>query len=395
MKRAMIIPAGAADEPVEVLDGRTPLEAAYTPNMDWISTSGRQGRVATIPEGLLPGSEVALLSLLGYDPSVDAAGYGPLEAVARGLSVRPDQLVFCCNFVTITDGMMEDYTAGHITQVEADRLITDLNEHIADERCHFYPCTSFRVLMVVSNTEDTNPRCTRPHDIPGMAIAPHVPRGPGSKWLQGIMERARQVLAGHEVNLVRGDLGENPATDIWLWGQGRPRRLQAFAKRFGLSASCVAATDLMRGLARTIGMDVRAIPQIAGDTCDAHTARGIEAVSAIDTHDLVVVHAETPDEAGHRGDAGAKVTALETIDEHILGPVLEKLRTYDQWKILVAPDHPTPVGQRVHTATPSPFCMAGHGIQTVLNRPFSEATAATSDLQVDPGHELMEFFVRL
>lgn len=394
MKRVMAIPAGAADEPLEGLNGQTPLAVAHTPNMDWISMNGRQGRVVTIPEGSPPGSEVGMLSLLGYDTAVEAVGYGPLEAVARGLSVRPDQLVFCCNFVTVTDGMMEDFTAGHISQAEADRLIADLNEYVADERCHFYSCGSYRALMVVSDVADMSPDCTPPHDIPGKPVGTHGPRGSGSKWAKEIMERARQVLAGHDVNLVRSDLGENPATDIWLWGQGRPRRLETFARRFGVSAVAVASTDLVRGLARSVGMDVRPVQQVTAGTADPYTARSVKSVSAIDTYDLVIVHIETPDEAGHRGDAGAKITALENIDEHILGPVLEKLRAHDDWKILVAPDHPTPIERRVHTATPSPFCMAGRRIQTVLNRPFSEATAATSDLQIDPGYELMEFFLK-
>ncbi len=394
MKRAIIIPSGAADEPLEGLDGRTPLVAALTPNMDWISMNGRQGRVATIPEGFPPGSEVGMFSLLGYDPAVDGVGYGTLEAVARGLSVRSDQLVFCCNFVTIIDGMMEDFTAGHISQAEADRLIADLNEYVADERCHFYSCISYRALMVVSDAGDMSPVCTPPHDIPGKPVGAHGPRGSGSKWVKAIMERARQMLAEHEVNFVRSDLGENPATDIWLWGQGRRRRLETFARRFGVSAVTIASTNLVCGLARSVEMDLQPIQQVTAGAADPYTARSVKAVSAIDSYDLIIVHIETPDEAGHRGDTEAKITALESIDEHIVSPVLEKLRTYDDWKILVAPDHPTPLERRAHTATPSPFCMAGHRIQTVLNRSFSEATAATSDLQIDPGHELMEFFLK-
>jgi len=394
MKRAIVIPAGAADEPIEALEGRTPLAAAQTPHMDWISTNGRQGCVATIPEGAPPGSDVALLSLFGYDPEVEAIRYGPLEAAARDMAIRPDQLVFRCNFVTVTDGVMEDFAAGHISQIEADRLIADLNEHIADERCQFYGCASFRALMVASRLEGTGPRCTPPHDIPGLPVASHMPRGSGSKWAKVIMERAHQILAGHDVNLVRGDLGENPATDIWLWGQGRRRRMQSFADRFGVSGVVVTGTDLACGLAKSVGLAVVPASPDASTCEDSYIAGRDASVAAVNDHDLVIVHIESPDDAGHAGDAGAKLATIEKIDEHIVGPLLDKLRSHDQWRILVAGDHPTPVERRIHTASASPFCMAGHRIQTVLNRPFSEADAAMSDLQVDPGHELMEFFLK-
>ena len=394
MKRAIVIPAGAADEPIEALDGRTLLAVAQTPHMDWISTNGRQGCVVTIPEGVPPGSDVALLSLFGYDPRVETVRYGPLEAAARGLAIPPDRLVFRCNFVTVTEGAMEDFTAGHISQIEADRLLADLNEHVADERCNFFGCTSFRALMVASGLEGMGPRCTPPHDIPGVPVASHMPRGVGSKWVKGIMERAHQILAEHEVNLVRGDLGENPATDIWLWGQGRRRRMQLFADRFGESGVVVAGTDLVCGLAKSVGLAVVPVSADAPTCEDACAASGAASVAAVDDHELVIVHIENADDAGHAGDAGAKLAAIEKIDEHIVGPLLERLRSHDQWKILVVPDHPTPVGRRIHTANPAPFCMAGHRIQTVLNRPFSEANAAMSDLHVDPGHELMEFFLR-
>jgi 2,3-bisphosphoglycerate-independent phosphoglycerate mutase len=394
MKRAIIIPAGAAGASIEAFDGRSALAAAQTPHMDWISMNGRQGCVATIPEGVPPGSDIALLSLFGYDPKVETIRYGPLEAAGRGLAVRYDQLVFRCNFVTITDGVMEDFAAGHISGVESDRLIADLNEQLADERCRFFGGGSFRALMVATGLEGTGPRCTPPHDIPGMPVAPHMPRGSGAKWVEGIMMRARQILAEHDVNLVRGDLGENPATDIWLWGQGRPQRMRSFPDRFGISGVVVAGTDLACGLGKSVGLSVVRVAPDATTCEDSYFAGRDASVAAVDDSDLVIVHIETPDDAGHIGDAAAKLAAIEQIDAHIVGPVLDKLRSHDQWKILVVPDHPTPVERRVHTADASPFCMAGHRIQTVLNRPFSEANAATSDLQVDPGHELMEFFLK-
>jgi 2,3-bisphosphoglycerate-independent phosphoglycerate mutase len=390
----MVLPTGAADEPLEALDGRTPLEAAKTPHIDSIATSGRQGCVATVPEGFLPGGDVTALSLFGYDPRVDHVGYGPLEAVARNIAASPDQLVFRCNLVTITDGAMEDYTAGRISQAEADQLITDLNEQFGDERCRFHAGASYRNLMIASNAGDIKPRCTPPHDIPDQPIAGHLPRGSGSDWVKRVMERSHAILAAHDVNLVRRDLGENPATDIWLWGYGRPRVLEPFASRFGLSGAVLTATDLIRGLARSIGMELWESPGATGRLDTDYAAIGAAAATAVDSFDLVVIHIQAMDEAGHRGDAGAKISAIEQIDEQIVGPLLDRLRSYDEWKILVAPDHPTPVKRRIHTSAPSPFCLAGHRVQPALSRSFSEAAAASSDLQVDPGYELMEYFLK-
>ncbi|MGB2985886.1 MAG: cofactor-independent phosphoglycerate mutase, partial [Phycisphaerae bacterium] len=367
MKYALIVPAGAADEPLEQLDGRTPLEAAETPNIDWIATNGRQGRVVTIPEGFAPGSDAATLSLLGYDPRVDCAGYAPLETLARGVAVRANQLIFRCDFVTIVDGAMEDFTAGRISQAEADQLMAELNQRIGDKRCQFHTGASYRNLMIASDVADIRPQCTPPHDFPGMPVAKHLPRGPGADWLKGITERAHTILAEHEVNLVRRDLGENPATDIWLWGQGRPRSLEPFASRFGMSGAVIAALDLIRGIARSIGMEVI---DVAGATAYLDTdyaAKGAAAAAALSRFDLVIVHVAAPDEASHQGDADEKVSAIERIDEHIVGPLLKTLRGYDRWRILVAPDHPTPVRHRVHTSIPPPFCLAGHAVRTVLN----------------------------
>lgn len=394
MKYALVLPDGAADEPVEQLDGRTPLEAATTPNIDWIAKSGRQGCVVTVPEGFPPGSDVATLTLFGYDPRIDYTGRAPLEAVARGIKTRSDQMIFRCNFVTITDGAMEDFTAGHISQAEADQLIAVLNEHLGDERCRFHGGVSYRNLMVASNVGEMDPRCTPPHDIPDQPVAKHLPRGPGSDWVNSVTERARAILADHDVNLVRRDLGENPATDIWLWGQGKPKALEPFVDRFGTSGAVIAAVDLVRGIGRSVGLELIDVAGATGYVDTDYAGKGSAAVAALQSFDLAIVHIEAPDEAGHLGDAAAKVEAIERIDEHIVGPLLEALRGSDSWRIMIAPDHPTPVARRVHMSTPPPFCMMGHAVQPLLNRPFSEGIAATAGLHIDPGHELMEYFLR-
>ncbi|MGD2110781.1 MAG: 2,3-bisphosphoglycerate-independent phosphoglycerate mutase [Phycisphaerae bacterium] len=394
MKRVIIIPSGAADEPANALDGQTPLTAAHTPNMDWIATNGRQGRVTTIPTGVSPGIEMAMLSLMGYDPRVEAVSRGPLEATASGLPVRPDQFILCCSLVTVTDGIMADDCAGHIGGAEAEHLIAALNAQVADDDCRFHGCGGHRALLVFSNVEDVHASCTPPHDLLGRPVASHRATGKGAKRIRAIMDQAHRVLANHEVNLVRSDLGDNPATDLWLWGGGRPRRLETFERRFGISACLVASTDSIGGLARVMGMDWLSVPPGAGTSDNPFSARAEAAVSALDTFDLVAVHVETPEDASRRGDAGAKTQAIESVDMHLVGPLLERLQAGEDCKILIAVDTPTSVSRRVHIATPPPFCLAGRGLQTVLNRPFSEANAAISDLQVDPGHELMEFFLR-
>ena len=394
MKYAIILPDGAADEPIESLDGKTPLEAADKPNMDWISSQGRQGTVVTVPEGFLPGSDVATLSLLGYDPHECYSGRAPLEAAARGLSAGAGQLIFRCNFVTIVDGAMEDFTAGHIAQKEAEHLVADLNEHCAGDSMRFHSGISYRNLMIATVPPGTAPTCTPPHDIPGQPVSKHLPRGRGADWVCGIMDRARALLLDHDVNAVRRDLGENPATDIWLWGQGKPTRLAKFEDRHHVSGALIAAVDVIRGIAVGAGLDVLEVPGATGYLDTDYAAKGAAAVEALDRYDLVIVHVEAPDEAGHLGDAHEKVKAIERVDAHVVGPILKKLRTFDAWKILVAPDHPTPVEKKIHTRAPPPFCIAGTSVQCVMQKPYSEEFGRRSDLHIDPGHELMEYFLR-
>ncbi len=395
MKYVLVLPDGAADEPVERLAGRTPLEVARKPNIDWIAATGRQGRVVTVPAGFPPGSDVATLSLFGYDPRVEYPGRAPLEAAARGIAARSDQLICRCNLVTIIDGVMHDFTAGHISQGEADLLIADLNDKLGGDRFTFHGGMSYRNLMVASRAADANPRTTPPHDIPDQPVADYLPEGPGSDWMRAVMDGAHVLLADHEVNLVRGDLGENRATDIWLWGQGRAKELQSFASRFGVGGAVVAAVDLVRGIARSVGLEVLDVAGATGYLDTDYAAKGRAAVAALDRFDLVIVHVEAPDEAGHLGDVEAKVAAIERIDEFVVGPLLKRLRESTDWRIMIAPDHPTPVDRRVHTAAPPPFCLAGSRVQSTRPRPFCEREAAASDLQVDPGHELMEYFLRM
>lgn len=394
-KYVIILPDGAADEPSEALGGRTPLEVAHIPNIDSVAAVGRVGTVRTVPEGYVPGSDVATMSLLGYDVTQHYSGRAPIEAVARNIQTQPDDVVFRCNFVTIADGKMEDFTAGHIRTTEAEQIVSALNAALGTEGVRFHVGISYRNLMVIADTATLGASCMPPHDIPGEPAAEYLPKGKGSERIRRIMEQAHDVVSSHDVNHVRRDLGEAPATDIWLWGQGVVPIMPRFRQRFGVRGGVIAAVDLIRGLGKLLGWTIIDVPGATGYLDTDYAAKGRAAVAALDEFDLLTVHVEAPDEAGHMGDAGAKIEALEKIDKLIVGPVLEKLRGYDRWRILVSPDHPTPVAVKTHTSTPVPFCMAGSDVPHVLavDR-FSERVAEQSDLHIDKGHELMEFFLR-
>jgi 2,3-bisphosphoglycerate-independent phosphoglycerate mutase len=395
MKYAIILPDGAADEPLPQLDGRTPLEVAHLPNIDSIAKAGRLGTVRTVPEGFVPGSDVATMSLLGYDIKKHYTGRAPIEAVARNVPLRPDDVVFRANLVNITNGEMTDFTGGHIRTAEADQIIKSLNAELASDEIQFHTGISYRNLMVIRDQATLEASCMPPHDIPQEAVAGYLPKGKGGEKLRAIMEKARKIVTGHDVNQVRKDLGELPATDIWLWGQGMVPIMQRFRQRFGVRGAVIAAVDLIRGLGKLLGWTLIDVPGATGYLDTDYAAKGQAAIKAIDEFDLVTVHIEAPDEAGHAGDAAAKIEALERIDQLIVGPVLDKLRTFGQWRILVSPDHPTPIAVKTHTATPPPFCMAGTDVVRVIAQErFTERLAAESDLHIEQGHELMGYFLR-
>lgn len=394
MKYALILPDGAADEPVAELGGKTPLAVARKPHMDWVAMNGRQGTARTVPEGYLPGSDVATLSVIGYDSRKYYTGRAPIEAAARRLSVGPNDIVYRCNLVTIADGKMEDFTAGHIRQQEAERLIADLNTKLGNDKLSFHVGVGYRHLMIQRDAIGTKVEATPPHDIPGESVQKYLPAGKGSEEIRSLMEQSQVLLAEHEVNRVRRELGENPATSIWLWGQGPMPKLDRFRDRFGVRGAAIGAVDLFRGVAVCVGWSLIDVPGATGFIDTNYHGKGQAAVSALDEYDLVAVHVEAPDEAGHMGECAEKIKAIEQIDKHIVGPVLEKLRTFDEWRILVAPDHPTPVSHKTHTAEPPPFCMAGTNVRGIQQEPYTEENARQSDLHVDPGHELMEYFLK-
>jgi len=394
MKYALILPDGCADEPVEELDGQTPLEAARIPNMDSIVAQGRIGMVRTIPDGYTPGSDVATMSVIGYDPGTYYTGRAPLEAVAKHITIEPDMLVFRCNLVTIVDGLMEDFSAGHISQPEAEKIIADLQEALGDDRTTFHAGVGYRHLVTVRDAADIKVECIPPHDIPGQKISKYLPVGKGNMLVRSLMERSQEVLESHEINQIRRDLKENPATSIWLWGQGGKPELPSFYDRFGIHGSAITAVDLIRGLSLSIGWSLIEVEGATGYIDTNYQGKGQAAVKALDEVDIITIHVEAPDEAGHDGDAKEKIKALEQIDEHVVGPVLEKLCSFDNWRVLCLPDHPTPICKKTHTADAVPFCMAGTGVVPDRWGIFTEEQGRESDLHIDPGHELMEFFLK-
>lgn len=393
MKYAIILPDGAADEPLPELGGRTPLEAARTPHMDWVALNGRAGRIVTIPEGFTPGTDVGTLSVMGYDPRVYYSGRAPIEAAAKGLAVRPDQLIFRCNFVTILDGLMKDNTGGHIHQEETDALIADLDAALKDEGCEFHAGVTYRNLMLLSDAAGLELRCAPPHDILDQPVAAHQPQGAGVERIARIGERARALLAGHAVNRARAKAGRPPVTDIWLWGQGRPVRFEPFAERFGPRGAVITGVDILRGFARLMGMGVIDVPGATGYIDTNYAGKGEAAVRALDDLDLIVAHVEAADESAHMGSPAEKVKALERIDELVVGPLLRKLQAAGDWRMLVAVDHPTPCTTRGHSAEPPLFAYAGSGVPAAERVPFTEAGAARGGRWVREGHRLMGEFL--
>ena len=393
-KYVIIVPDGAADEPLEQLGGKTVLQAANTPNMDQISKTGKQGLVRTIPDKFEPGSDVAQMSLLGYDPKKYYTGRAPIEAVAQNIKLSDSDWVFRCNLVTIADGKMADHSAGHISTSEGGSLIKDLNKQLGNEHINFYPGISYRHLLVFRDM-NFDVRTCPPHDNINVPIEKILPRGKGADLLIDLMARSQQLFSAHDINRVKRDLGENEVSSIWLWGQGKKTIMDRFHKRFGLKGATITAVDLAKGLSKLIGFDLIEVPGATGFVDTNYKGKADAAIEALEKYDIIFVHIEGPDEAGHSGNVELKKKGIEQIDKFVIGPVIEALSKYENWRILVAPDHPTPVRTGIHSAEPVPFAMAGTNVSGVLNTSFSEANAARTGFVIENGFELMEYFLKI
>jgi 2,3-bisphosphoglycerate-independent phosphoglycerate mutase len=402
MKYAIIIPDGCADEPQASLGGKTPLQAAHKPNMDRIARTGVVGRANNVPAALTPASDVATLSLFGYDPLQVYTGRAPLETAAMGIALGPDDWAIRCNLVTIENETMRDFTAGHISSEEGKALIAAVQQALGGPaeggaRLEFYPGVSYRNILVYRSkgaapfTDET--RTQPPHDIPDRPIADYLPRGPGEAILRSLMLRSRDVLRDHPVSRARIEAKERPATQVWLWGQGRAPHLRPFAEVYGKNAAIISAVDLVRGVGILLGWKRIDVPGATGYLDTDYSAKGRYGVAALADHDLVCVHIEAPDEASHEGRADAKVQALELIDLDIVGPLLEALPAYGDWRILVSPDHRTTLRTRAHAHGAVPFALAGTGIISQGQKSYDEEVAAGSALAFERGHELMQRFL--
>jgi 2,3-bisphosphoglycerate-independent phosphoglycerate mutase len=401
-KYAIVIPDGAADEPCEALGGQTPLQAARIPEMDRIAREGVLGRSRNVPDCFLPASDVATLSLFGYDPVKYYTGRAPLEVVAMGIPLGPDDWAVRCNLMTILDGAMTDFTAGHISSEEGADLIEALRavlENVYDG-VEFHAGVSYRNAMIYRGTpgkppfgEDTV--TTPPHDVPDQPAADHLPRGTGSELLRAIMADAAPILADHPVNLARVAAGQRPANAIWLWGQGKAPSVPRFRDLHGLKGAIISAVDLVRGTGMLAGWDRIDVPGATGYLDTDYAAKGRAAIAALKDHDLVCVHVEAPDEASHEGRADAKVEAIERIDRDIVGPLRQALEGHDSWRILVSPDHSTMLRTRAHDRAPVAWAMCGTGL-TASGHPYNEIAAREAGGPfLDEGWRLMERFLTI
>ncbi|MFV2066564.1 MAG: cofactor-independent phosphoglycerate mutase [Pirellulales bacterium] len=397
MKYVIVIPDGCADEPQESLGGKTPLEAAHTPAMDGVAAAGVVGQAHHVPADLPAGSAVANMSLLGYDPSAAFTGRAPLEAAAQGIELGDADWAVRCNLVTIEDQVMRDFTADHISTDEARALLATAQEALGAEQIEFVPGVSYRNLLIYRNRGGSAPfaaetRTTPPHDLTDQSVLDHYPRGPGSDLLNRLMSDSVTWFAQHAVNVARRQRGQLPATNIWLWGQGRTPRLASFAEKYGKRGVMITAVDLLRGLAMLIGWDRIEVPGATGYTDTDYAAKGRHGVAALEASDLVCLHVEAPDEASHEGDAAAKIAALEAIDHQIVAPLHAAIRGCAEGRILVSPDHPTPLRTRTHSHGAVPFAFCGTGVQPDGQSTYDERAAATGRT-FDEGWRVMRYFL--
>ncbi len=398
MKYALVIPDGCADEPQESLGGKTPLEAAATPAMDAVAAAGVVGRANHVPAHLPPGSDVANLSLLGYDPNRYFTGRAPLEAAAQGIGLGPNDCAIRCNLVTIEDQSMRDFTADHISTEEATQLLAALAQRLGRPELEFVPGVSYRNLLIYRGGDAAPPfsadtRATPPHDLTDKSVLDDYPRGPGSDLLNQLMSESMAVFAEHPVNAKRRAEGHLPATNVWLWGQGRAPALPSFQELFGKTGAMITAVDLLRGLAALVGWRRIDVPGATGYLDTDYAAKGQAAIAALADVDLVTVHVEAPDEASHEGNAAAKIRALEEIDRHIVAPLHQAMQAQGDYRLLITPDHPTPVRTKTHSHGFVPWTIAGTGVAPDAFNTYNERTAGASPLTFADGWKLMPYFL--
>ena len=401
MKYLVMLCDGMADEPNEALGNSTPMEKANKPCMDSLAAKAEVGIVKTVAEGLKPGSDVANLSVLGYEPAVYYSGRSPLEAASIGIDLKDTDVTLRCNLVTLSDDedyenkTILDYCADDISSEEAKILIEYIQEKLGNDVFRFYPGVSYRHCLVWSNGNPHPGVLTPPHDITGKVITDYIPKGEAVDELYDLMKKSYDLLKDHPVNQARIARGKRPANSIWLWGEGTKPLLDNFSEKFGIKGSMISAVDLLKGIAICAGMNS---VDVDGATGYLDTNFDGKCKAAIDEFkngaDLVYIHVEAPDECGHRGEIENKVKAIEMIDEHILGPVVEFLKGYDDFAVLVCPDHPTPLSIRTHTSTPVPYLI--YDSKNEINsgvKVFCEKEARETGNYIEKGFTMMNYFL--
>jgi 2,3-bisphosphoglycerate-independent phosphoglycerate mutase len=410
MKYVVVLPDGVADVPIPSLGNKTPLEVAKHPNMDWIAREGITGWARTIPRGMPPGSDVGCMSVFGYDPHKYYTGRAPLEAAAQGIKLGPDDVAFRCNTVYVKDGVLEDYSAGHIENEDSHALIATANARLGGSGISFYPGVSYRHLAIVRSSEFARPgtgraggvrskelskaQCTPPHDISGKPIESHLPAGPGSDQLRQIMRESAAMLKDHPVNKRRIQQGKPPATMLWFWGQGTAATFPLFREQYGKKGACISAVDIVRGLGTLVGFDIIKVPGITGYFDTNYKGKAEYALKALDDYDFVLVHVEPTDEAGHIGDVQKKIQAIEDTDRLVVGTLLDGLKKRGEpFAIMVVCDHPTSTILKTHIAEPVPFAIYKTHCSKDAVGAYNEVALKQSTQRFEQGFQLMTFFL--
>jgi len=399
-KYIVLVGDGMADRPLKELRGKTCMQVAKTSNMDRIAYKGEFGMVRTIPKGLSPGSDVANLSILGYNPKKYYTGRAPVEAAYRGIELGSKDVAYRCNLVTLESKnkdriIMEDYSSGHISTREAKTLIEEINRKLGNGRIAFYPGVSYRHLMVWKNGKD-KVECTPPHDITGKEIIKYLPMGNEAGILRVLMEKSREILSEHPVNKKRIKKGLKPANSIWLWGQGKKSSIPSFKEKYGLKGALISAVDLTKGLGVSMGFDIINVKGATGYLNTNYFGKARAALTALKKVDIVYLHVEAPDEAGHNGDIKAKIRAIEDFDLKVVGTVLKGLKRFKDYRVLLLPDHATPIKVRTHTDDPVPFAIYDNHIKRENKGVgFDESIRNKKDkLIFEEGYKLMGYFIR-
>jgi len=394
MKYCILIIDGASGLPLPERGGRTCLELAHTPNLDALAPAGTVGLVRTVPPGMEPSSACACMSLLGYDPTIYYKGRSGIEARSMDVAIDQGDAVFRCNLVAVSDGKMWDYSSGHISNEESHQLINALNDTLGSDTVHFYPGVSYRhILKIKGGADALRAACTPPHDIPGQSIADFLPRGSGSEILLDIMKRSDDILRLHPVNAARRACGDVPATMLWLfWGSGQLPDMPPFQQVYGLKAAITSAVDLLGGLAQMLDIGMLDIPGVTDGLDNDFPAQAGGALKALAENDMVVVHIEAPDEAAHAGLIDDKVEAIQRIDSE----VVSQLRSWqgDSLRLLIMPDHPTPIKVQTHTDDPVPFLLWGPGFTPNGAGRFTESEAKNTGLFIEPGYNIMSRLIQ-